>query len=237
MSEVGIYTAQNVHIDFKLAGLGDRVAAFFIDMLIILAYTFLLSILAPSLPFFNGWGQIIFYLPVLLYHLLFEVLMNGQSPGKKQMNIKVIMQDGSAPGLGAYLLRWILSPIDFFMSGGIAMLSIILTSKSQRLGDMAAGTVVAKEKKLDDYNKSFLRRKADDEYEPVFANVKFRVTQREIDLIRESLKVKVENVNNAPAEKMRKRIEEKLEVSSELATVAFLHTVIKDFDYFNSQPD
>lgn len=236
MSEVGVYTAQNVHIDFKLAGLGDRVAAFLLDGLVMIGYVFLIGLLQEffSVPNSYSWVMTVFYLPLFLYHLIFEILLNGQSPGKRQMKIKVIMADGSAPGLGAYLLRWILSPIDYFFSGAIAMLSIILSAKSQRLGDLAAGTVVAKNKELGTYDKNFLRRKPDDTYQPVFENVKYRMSQKEIDLIRTALKVKVENMNNRPAEKLRKRTEEKLEVKSELATVAFLHTVLKDFDYFNS---
>ena len=231
MSELGVYTAQNVFIDYKLAGLGDRIVAFLIDGLIIIAYLILVSFLIGNT---SHWWQLFFGLPVFLYHLLFEIFTNGQSPGKRQMKVQVKMADGSVPGLGAYLLRWLLSPIDFVMSGGIAMMSIILSAKSQRLGDLAAGTVVAKVKVLDEFHKDFLRRDAEENYEPSFLEVKYKINQKDIDLIKEALRVRVSNTTHAPSEKLRQQIETRLDVKSDLATVAFLHTVIKDFEHYHT---
>jgi uncharacterized RDD family membrane protein YckC len=232
MSEFGIYTAQNVTIDYKLAGLGDRIAAFVIDSLIMVAYVISVLLLVSAFGQMGIVFQVIVFLPTLLYHLLFEVFMNGQTPGKRQMGIQVKMADGSVPGIGAYLLRWLLSPIDFVMSGGIAMASIIISAKSQRLGDLAAGTVVTKIKALDRFNKDFLTRNVDDTYEPVFDLVKYKINQKDIDLIKEALRVRIANSTYQPSEKLRKQLETRLEVTSDLSTVAFLHTVIKDFEYF-----
>ena len=231
MSELGIYTAQNVFIDYKLAGLGDRIAAFLIDGLIIMAYVIAASWLASTIGL-SGWMISTVYLPVLLYHLIFEILMNGQSPGKRQMKIQVKMANGSVPGISAYLLRWVISPVDYLMSGGLAMICIILSKKSQRLGDLAAGTVVTKIKALDKFNKDFLKREVKEEYEPVFQLVKYKITQKDIFLIKEALRVRIENTTHGPSETIRKILETRLEVNSELSTVAFLHTVIKDFEFY-----
>src|SRR5690606_21050190 len=83
--------------------------------------------------------------PFLLYHPLFEILMNGQSPGKRQMKIKVVSLDGSSPTIGGYLMRWLFRLVEVFMlRGAVAMVTIAANGKGQRLGDIAAGTTVVK---------------------------------------------------------------------------------------------
>ena len=62
------------------------------------------------------------------------------------MNIRVVKADGTTPSLSAYLLRWLLYGIDVTITGGLGVLVILLTKNSQRLGDLAAGTMVIKEK-------------------------------------------------------------------------------------------
>ncbi len=239
MSDVGIFTAQNISIDFRTAGLGDRIAAFLIDGFVMLAYVLLMAFLLNTIPAlaFSEWVVFLLYMPLFFYHLLFEYLMNGQTPGKKQMKIRVLQQEGSPATLGSYLLRWILSPIDYFFSGGIAMISIIMTKKSQRLGDLAAGTIVVKEKELAAYNKQFFHRPTSDNHEVNFPAVKHRIEQKDIDVIREALRVRVDNQVSAPAEKIREIIEKKLDVKTDLSTVDFLHKVIKDFNHFHSDEE
>ena len=73
-------------------------------------------------------------LPVLCYSLLCEVFNRGQSLGKRLLNIRVVKADGSTPSLSSYLLRW------------LGVIVILLTKNHQRLGDLAAGTMVIKEK-------------------------------------------------------------------------------------------
>lgn len=237
MSDVGIFTAQNIFINFRMAGLGDRIAAFVIDGLVMLSYILLASFISGLLPdsFTSSWMMVLLYLPVFFYHLIFEYIMNGQTPGKKQMKIRVLQQEGSPATLGSYLLRWMLSPVDFMMSGGIAMISIIMTQKGQRIGDLAAGTIVVKEKELADYNKKFFHYEAPENHEVNFPTVKHRIEQKDIDVIREALRVRVDNQVAAPAEQIRTVIEKKLEVKTELSTVDFLHKVIKDFNFFHGE--
>jgi len=65
---------------------------------------------------------------------------------KRLMNIRVVKSDGSTPSISAYLLRWLLFIIDGPGTGGLGLLVVLLTKNSQRLGDLAAGTMVIKEK-------------------------------------------------------------------------------------------
>jgi uncharacterized RDD family membrane protein YckC len=141
-----IQTAQNVDLAFSPAGLGERMMAWFIDFLLGVGYFFLLMWLEA--PAAGTAATLILMSPLLLYHLLCEVLFEGQTAGKRLLQIQVSRVDGAPPTLGQYLLRWIFRFVDVsFTSGVVAVVAIAATSRSQRLGDVVAGTVVVRRKR------------------------------------------------------------------------------------------
>ncbi|HSJ12595.1 MAG TPA: RDD family protein, partial [Gillisia sp.] len=144
MDNYQIETAQNIGIKQNVAGIGDRILAFIIDALILIGYAILASFGIAGLGLDGGqlWVYyLIIGLPVFLYHLIWEIFNNGKSPGKAALNIKVARLDGSRPGFGQYIIRWLLRLIDISISsGGVAIVTILLNGKGQRLGDLAAGT-------------------------------------------------------------------------------------------------
>src|SRR5690606_7026060 len=100
----------------------------------------------------EGGEQWVYYLiiglPVFLYYLVWETFNKGQTPGKAALHIRVVRLDGSRPGFSQYIIRWLLRLVDISISsGGVAVVTILLNGKGQRLGDMAAGTTVITEKK------------------------------------------------------------------------------------------
>src|ERR1051325_3778146 len=85
--------------------------------------------------------------PVMFYDLLCEMLLNGQSVGKKVMGIKVISLNGNQASFGQYFIRWLFRIVDFSFSGSIvALVMVAVSEKKQRLGDLVAGTVLVKTK-------------------------------------------------------------------------------------------
>ncbi|WP_448518841.1 RDD family protein [Rhodoflexus sp.] len=150
MQTICIRTSQNVTIEYRLAGLGDRLLAYLFDALVIISYFILLSGFNYLLTEMFGigilehlWLQVILIMPWFLYDLLCEVFMEGQSFGKKIMKIRVVRTDGESVTLGNYLIRWLTGLIELKLMGGImALLAIVMGGKGQRLGDMAAGTTV-----------------------------------------------------------------------------------------------
>ena len=110
MQKIKIQTTQNVAIEFVLAGLGSRILAYLIDSLIVGVY--LIAVFWGYLSTIDSEPStvilILLFLPSFLYHLLCETLLNGQSVGKRQMNIRAVRLDGSPPGFSAYLPRWLL---------------------------------------------------------------------------------------------------------------------------------
>ena len=152
MANTKIVTGQYVTLSQMPASLGDRVVARLLDYIIVIAYGSIVGITIwemnlSDLLSRNAFVAVILalYLPALLYHPLMELLHHGQSIGKMVMHIKVVNEDGTSPTLSGYLLRFLLTPIDIEL-GGLGLVSIVLTKKSQRLGDLAAGTLVIKTK-------------------------------------------------------------------------------------------
>jgi hypothetical protein len=113
----------------------------------------LLGVIAPN-SLINGFGAlaiimtVLFAIPFLGYHLLFEVFNNGQSPGKRIFDLRVVSLRGDMVSIGAYMLRWLFRIVDFhILSGLVAVIAVAASDKGQRVGDMVAGTTVIKESK------------------------------------------------------------------------------------------
>ncbi len=149
MAIVSITTTQNVTIDHNLADFRQRLMAYFIDLLIIIAWIIVHSIVRSFVFNDSGFADVYFYVVIIsffsFYTLLMEYLMNGQTPGKRLMNIRVIKLNGKEPGFIDYFIRWSLRFIEIYLSSGVlASLMINTTVLNQRLADIIAGTVVVK---------------------------------------------------------------------------------------------
>ena len=135
-----------INLEAQVVGPIPRFFAFAIDLAIRGLAIFVLSLL--SIPFGSfglGGGFFLIFLFVIewLYPVLFEVFMRGQTPGKKILGISVINDDLSPVTLGTSMVRNLLRTVDFlpflYLVGLVSMLS---NRRFQRLGDMAAGTLV-----------------------------------------------------------------------------------------------
>jgi len=235
MEKISINTMQNVAIEQSPASVGDRIVATLVDVGIAMAYYFLAFILfaiSESLVLI-----IILAIPLFLYHLLCELFMNGQSWGKKVVNIKVVMLDGTEPGFIAYFLRWIFRIIDIgLFSGGVALLTVIINGKGQRLGDIAAKTTVIKlkEKSLSDTIYSRLP----DNYEVVFQEVR-KLSDQDIMTAKEVLgfvKSSGRSMDSLHmATKAKNALAAKMSIESHFPGERFLFTVVRDYNFIHSR--
>jgi len=231
-------TVQNVAIQYQLAGLGNRILAYLIDLAIITAYCFSVFFIFFSNFSTNAEENIYYFalalLPISLYTLLFETFMNGQTPGKKALNIRVIKDDGSQPNIGNYFLRWILRIVDIsLIYGSIAIIFILVNKSQKRLGDLAAGTLVVR----DYINSGYLKKESsfisDVEYTPVYSEAKYLEAEY-VDLIKESIQVYRNTGKKEPIEKMAEVLKKKLQVVSDDPDIKFLSTLIKDYNHYHS---
>ena len=175
MDNFQIETAQNISINQNVAHITTRIGSYLIDALFIIGYVIIIFFIMGMLNMDPDMKYISFYmllmLPVFFYSLIFEILMNGQTPGKYFNNIRVVKIDGSKPTFGSYLIRWMLRIIDFNLaSGSVAVLTILLNGKGQRLGDLAAATTVISEKKRITL-KDTIANDLSDNYTPIYSQV------------------------------------------------------------------
>src|SRR5215510_5165856 len=109
MKVIDILTAQNVTIQYTLAQLRERIAAFVIDMVILSFSILMLSILLPLIfsgYSFNTFRAIVVWLVFLFYSLILEIIMNGQSFGKRIMGLKIVKITGNEPSAQDFVIRW-----------------------------------------------------------------------------------------------------------------------------------
>ncbi len=151
MESAYIVNEQHVRIRQHFAGLAPRAIALVIDIFILSVYFYGYTNLYDYLGLYNylnEWVEgFLFILPAMLYPMLFELLNNGQTIGKRLMNIRVVRLDGRPLNIGASLLRFLFMYIDtLFMFVGAVVIAV--TPRSQRLGDLAAGTAVVSDRKF-----------------------------------------------------------------------------------------
>ncbi len=92
----------------------------------------------------NVMAIILVILIPYLYPLISETVASGQTLGKKLLHIRVVDLEGGGPKISAFILRWLILPLDVFGSAGIGPLCVFFTKHQQRLGDLVAGTWVVR---------------------------------------------------------------------------------------------
>ncbi|UUC45484.1 RDD family protein [Flavobacterium cerinum] len=243
MSELSIVTTQNVSISFKTATIGERIVAEILDTLVKIAYfivvIYVLFYLFDLNKYFNGADQwtisailMLLALPVMLYSLLQESLLEGQTIGKKVMKIKVIKIDGYQAGFGDYLIRWLFRIVEISIgSGVIGLISILVSKKSQRLGDMAAGTAVISLKQNININHTILQE-IDAGYVPIYDLV-IKLSDNDVRIVKETFESALAAEDFTIIYKLREKIEAVTGIKSQSGNDSdFIRTILKDYNYY-----
>lgn len=232
---VRIETSQNVAVEYEIASLGDRILATLIDRFIYVAWAMLCFLLFQSVFKNNNDASLyvvmfLLILPILFYSLLTEYFMNGQTLGKRALNIKVVRLDGSQPTFGNYLMRWLLCIVDFqLLSSLVAVVAIAANGKGQRIGDIAAGTAVIKTKKRITLQQIVYQNSLENHivtYQQVA-----QLTDADIETIRQVLRKQNDMLIQTTAEKISKI----LGVVYVESDQQFLQTVVDDYVFIAHQ--
>lgn len=189
----------------------------------------------------DGWsiGAIIFIitLPVHIYTLVLESIMEGQTVGKKLMKIKVVKIDGYQAGFGDYLMRWIFRLVDIYTNSGIvAILSMIISKNHQRLGDIATGTAVISLKNNVNISHTILEQLKED-YVPTFPQV-ILLSDNDVRIIKENFQKAVRADDRQIINRLTLKIVEILKLdpdSIKLTQRQFISIVIKDYNFYTGK--
>lgn len=200
--------------------------------------------------------DIIVLLPVTFYTLYSEILFNGQTLGKKLLKIRVINIDGFKPSITDYVIRWFLRIVDFnlfillavyiaslniytntiiiylfFLFGKlIGFFLIIITKNNQRVGDIAANTVVIQLKDQTKFSHTIIENLTQD-YRPTYSKV-IKLSDNDVRIIKETFKVAAKTKDYVTLIKLRTKIEEVTGIKSrEKNDVIFIDKVLKDYNF------
>ena len=233
MRSISIESSQGVLIDYKLSSVAARFGASFMDMILYYIYAMVVASLFGSFSF-GFILPVIYLLSFMLYYILMEQYFGGQTIGKKVVKIRVVRVDGEPLTLVDSSMRAFLLLFEgFFTIGTLAILISGTSRMRQRLGDVAADTVVinipqknslrlSRLDQLDELSKDdvvYEAVKVFSEEDMLFIKTAIEDYQKYKDQIRAQV---IENLVKKCLEKMELKLEVKNKIS-------FLKQLIKDY--------
>ena len=253
MPVIQIATPFNIDIEFEVAEFHKRLLAYLIDFILLITY--MLSMLYLLFGGFRlgegsiGFVILVILLPMLFYTLLSELWLGGQTLGKKVLSIKVVSLDGGEPTLGQYLLRWFLRFYEwgfiiftlfwhngfigfgFLLLGGItSIIVMVISAKSQRLGDLVAGTVVVNTKSNLTVHDTIFQQVAQNDYKVTFPEV-MKLSDRDINTVKNVIAQARKNNNFEMVNRVAYKVQEVLKISSDRYALDFLEKIMEDYNY------
>jgi uncharacterized RDD family membrane protein YckC len=247
MAQIDINTSQNVNLTFTTANIWQRYLAFKVDLLLKIIFYFILSFLLEDVfnlnAYISNWDRfsveglnVIISLPLLFYTLVFESLMEGQTPGKKFRKIKVVKIDGFQASFPDYLIRWVFRIVDFGLFFIPGFISMIATKTNSRLGDIASGTAVISLKNNINISHTILEKISND-YVPMFPQV-ISLTDNDVRIIKENFVKAKESQDKKIISKLANKILEILKLNRDdipLTESKFIDTIIKDYNFYTGK--
>ncbi|WP_298506068.1 RDD family protein [uncultured Maribacter sp.] len=248
MAEIQITTTQNVTIAFTAAEVGERILAYFIDLVIKIAYVGVILFLIGSFSSSGGieleenfnvdpWSVmaiiIILGAPVFFYTIISESLLLGQTVGKKLVKIQVVKIDGYRATFLDFFIRWVMRFVDInIFSGVVALVSIGSSKNHQRLGGMASGTAVITLKNKVNISHTILQEVADN-YKPTYLSV-IKLSDNDMRIIKENF-LRAKKANDFKTilllkEKIIGVIEE--DPLPDVTAENFIKCILKDYNHF-----
>lgn len=268
MSVIRVTTSFNLDIDFEAPPFHRRLFAWMIDLFILIFYiliaTKILQQIEQNLDYtidnrYNMWAVgLVLVLPFIIYHPVCEILMNGQSVGKRLMGIRVVNENGGKPSVSQYLIRWLIRTSDYMvlviiiyapyvaiygmqffwaLGGSLALLitDIVLVNskKNQRLGDLLAHTILIKTKQKTSIDDTIFLHIAEG-YSPSFPQV-MRLSDRDVNALKSILDTAKKNNDYDLAQNASEKIKRHLNIETSSSPFDFLEILLKDYNFLAGQ--
>jgi uncharacterized RDD family membrane protein YckC len=257
MSSIHIATPFNIEIEFELAELHKRLLAYLIDFVLLILYMIsMLYLLFGGLRIGESGGGfvlIVLVIPMLMYTMMSELLMNGQTVGKKILRIKVVSLEGGEPTLSQYLLRWFMRFYEWafiifllfwgngfwglvwlFVGGLVTMVIIAISPKNQRLGDIIAETVVVNSKSNITVEDTIFIPVSQTDYKVSFPQV-MRLSDRDINTIKGVITQANKSNNFDMCNRVALKVQTVLAIDSDMYALDFLERIMEDYNYLSTR--
>lgn len=269
MATIKVPTTFNIDVEFEIPEFYRRLVALLIDLLIqffyfrIAIYIFFSIIQSSDLTnedtlYDIYWMRYVFFLPILVYHLVLEITMNGQSIGKRIMGIRVVNENGGRASVSQFLIRWLLRVSDVgilvliitmalyqnfgdtektimtLLMFGFFIADIVLvvsSKKGQRIGDILARTILIKTKTKASIEETVFQEVADS-YTPSFTQI-MQLSDRDINAIKSILETARRKGDYNMAAQASDKIKSHLKIESSLSPFDFLDLLLKDYNYLS----
>jgi len=175
---------------------------------------------------------ILFFFPVMIYSVTLESIFEGQTIGKKLIKIKVVKIDGYQASFGDYLIRWLFRIVENNMFGGlIGLVAMIVNSKTQRMGDMAAGTAVITLKNNISINNTILEE-IGDAYVPIYPLV-IKLSDNDMRIIKDTFLVAEKSNDPLTIHNLTRKIESVTGIKNQSGNqIDFIKTILKDYNFY-----
>ncbi len=260
MALIQIATPFNIDLEFEIAEFYKRLFAYLLDFTLLLGFFIAMKYLyygnfgnvsANTLQRNMGLDILTISIPMLLYSLVFEVMMHGQTIGKKLMNIRVVSLNGGEPSTGQYGVRWMFKAFEWpFFFGytvltgeslfgyilitgllGIAVVIVIaITRKSQRLGDIAANTVVVNTQSPFSVDDTVFMEIETENFKVKYPEV-LKLSDRDINTIKNVVNLFYKNHQTDTCDKVSQKIQEVLNIQTDQYPIDFLEKLLADYNY------
>ncbi len=244
MANLIINTTQNVTITLDVASLGKRILAFCLDLLFQISYVLLFFFISQNLfknivnsssvsSFINGF---LLFSPVIFYSLFFEIVLQGYTPGKKILRLRVLTNQGYSPRVSDYFIRWVFRLIDIWSFFGVLGISSIVISKhNQRLGDILSNCVVVDQLSFKKGLEQTIYKELEHSYKPVYLQA-LNFSDADMGII---IKAYQNYLSTKDAKVLRllvDKIESTISIDrKEQQDEQFVNTVIKDYNYLSGK--
>lgn len=260
MSVIQIATPFNIDLEFEIAESHKRLFAYLIDFTLLILY-----FISMKYFYYGGFNTVsnevlqnhvgidilTISIPMLLYSLVTEVMMHGQTVGKKLMNIRVISLDGGEPELSQYIIRWMFKAFEWpfffgytffsreslvvyiFITGFLGIIVVIIiaiTKKNQRLGDLAANTVVVNTRSVFSVEDTVFMEIKQEDYIVKFPEV-LKLSDRDINTIKNVISLFYKNHDTQTCARVAIKVKEVLKIQTDLYTIDFLEKLLADYNY------
>jgi uncharacterized RDD family membrane protein YckC len=271
MALIKVPTSFNIEVEFEIPEFYRRLFSLLIDVIMEIVYLFIISQvlqwITANMDLSNDNSlynleaiRVLLILPVLIYHVVLEITMNGQSVGKRIMGVRVVNENGGRPSVSQFLIRWLLRVSDvwilalFFMlaaadTGGsmetaflmLAALAFLVTDivlvvsskKGQRIGDLLARTILIRINSKASIEETVFQEVADS-YTPSFPQI-MRLSDRDINAIKSILEASRKKNDYHMAMAAADKIKNHLQINSNHEPDVFLDILLKDYNYLSTK--